>query len=106
MKVTVFTKCKKRFAFVSAAMIAQYIIVFFKSISFELQKSFCYLVQAQAEANHTNIVNNKALTLYIRGLHTTPRGPNATREASSSGPRSHFANDEKNNICTINLLIL
>jgi len=33
-----------------------------------------------------------------QGLQTKARWPNATREAISSGPRSHFVNDE--NICS------
>jgi len=31
----------------------------------------------------------------IRGHQTTARGPNPAREAISSGPRRHFANEEK-----------
>ena len=30
-----------------------------------------------------------------QGLQTTARGPNAAREAISSGPQSHFVKDEK-----------
>ena len=33
-----------------------------------------------------------------QGLQPTARGPNAAREAISSGQRSHFFNDEKNNV--------
>ena len=33
--------------------------------------------------------------LYDRGVQTMARGENATDEAISSGPRSHFVNDEK-----------
>jgi len=33
--------------------------------------------------------------LYIRGLQTTARGPDAARETISSGRRSHFVNNEK-----------
>ena len=33
--------------------------------------------------------------IYHKGLQTTARGPDAAREAISSGPRSHFVNDEK-----------
>jgi len=32
---------------------------------------------------------------YTRGHQTTARGPNPAREAISSGPRRHFANQEK-----------
>jgi len=35
------------------------------------------------------------LLIYNRGLQTTARRPNAAREAISSGPQSHFVNDEK-----------
>jgi len=31
-------------------------------------------------------------------LQATARGPNPAREAISSAPRSHFVNDEKNNV--------
>ena len=42
------------------------------------------------------ILNSRVV--YSRGLQTTARGPNAAREVISSGPRSHFVNDEKNKI--------
>ena len=32
---------------------------------------------------------------YSRGHQTTARGPNPARKAISSGPRRHFANEEK-----------
>jgi len=32
---------------------------------------------------------------YTRALQTTARGPDVAREAISSGPRSHFVNDER-----------
>ena len=36
-----------------------------------------------------------APVIYSRGHQTTARGPNPAREAISSGPRRHFANEEK-----------
>jgi len=41
----------------------------------------------------------------IRVLQTTASGPNPTREAISSGRKTHFAKNEKNNTFTKNVLI-
>jgi len=53
------------------------------------------IIQPSVNAGSRRIGVKTARPVIDQGLQTTVRGPDAAREAISSRPRSHFANDEK-----------